>query len=195
MINKTPREFIDQGIGHIPEDRLGMGLVLDFSVADNFILETHDKDPFTYQWLMPFKNKLFLNQTEIGKYANELISEYDIVTPSKDVPTKTLSGGNLQKLILARELSRNPKLLIANQPTRGLDVGATEFLHRKLMEQKKNGMAILLISDDLDEILSTSDRVGVMYEGEMVSIVPVEKASIKDFALLMAGVKLVNKEK
>jgi len=111
------------------------------------------------------------------------------VTPSKDVPAKNLSGGNLQRLILARELSRNPKLLIANQPTRGLDVGATEFIRSKLMEQRGKGMAILLISEDLDEIMSMSDRIAVMYEGKIAGMVPAAKAKIKEIGLMMAGAK------
>jgi len=111
------------------------------------------------------------------------------VTPSKDTLAGTLSGGNLQRLILARELSRDRRLLIANQPTRGLDVGATEFIRGKLMEQKGKGTAILLISDDLDEIMSTSDRIGVMYEGRIVGMIPIAKARIKEIGLLMAGVK------
>jgi len=189
MTNKSPGKFIDQGVGHIPEDRLGMGLVMDFSIAENLVLETHSKPPFAHQWFMPFDKKWFLNRHEIDKHAEKLISEYDIMTPSKDVPARNLSGGNLQRLILARELSRNPRVLIANQPTRGLDVGATEFIRNKLMEQRGKGMAIFLISEDLDEIISMSDNVAVMYEGEIVGMVPAAKARIKEMGLMMAGVK------
>jgi len=189
MTNKSPRDIIDQGVGHIPEDRLEMGLVLDFSIEENLILETHDKPPFTYNWFIPLDKKWFLNKIEIGKHVENLISEYNIVTPNKDVPAGTLSGGNLQKIILARELSRKPKLLIANQPTRGLDVGATEYVRNKLMEQKKKGMAILLISDDLDEIMSISDRIGVIYEGNIVGMIPAAEARIKEIGLMMAGAK------
>ena len=189
MTNKSPGKFIDQGVGHIPEDRLGMGLIMDFSIAENVILETHSKSPFAHRWFMPLDRKWFLNKNEIDKHAERLISEYDIVTPSKDVPARNLSGGNLQRLILARELSRNPKLLIANQPTRGLDVGATEFIRKKLMEQRGEGVAILLISEDLDEIMSMSDIIAVMYEGEMVGMVPAAKAKIKEIGLMMAGAK------
>lgn len=189
MTNSSPKKIIDQGVGHIPEDRMGMGLIMDFSIANNAILETHSKSPFAHRWFMPFDRKWFLNKKEIGRHAEKLIDEYDIVTPSKDVPAKNLSGGNLQRLILARELSRNPKLLIANQPTRGLDVGATEFIRSKLMEQRGKGMAILLISEDLDEIMSMSDRIAVMYEGKIAGMVPAAKAKIKEIGLMMAGAK------
>jgi simple sugar transport system ATP-binding protein len=138
---------------------------------------------------MPFDRKWFLNKKEIDEHTEKLIKEYNIMTPSKDVPAKNLSGGNLQRLILARELSRNPKLLIANQPTRGLDVGATEFIRNKLMEQRGKGMAIMLISEDLDEIISMSDNIAVIYEGNIVEIVPAAKAKIKEIGLMMAGAK------
>ena len=189
MTNKSPKKIIDQGVGHIPEDRMGMGLVMDFSIAENAILETHSKAPFAHRWFMPFDRKWFLNKKEIDAHTEKLIKEYTIMTPSKDVPAKNLSGGNLQRLILARELSRNPKLLIANQPTRGLDVGATEFVRNKLMEQRGEGMAIMLISEDLDEIMSMSNRIAVMYEGKMVGIVSTAKANVRDIGLMMAGAK------
>ena len=189
MTNKSPGKFIDQGVGHIPEDRLGMGLIMDFSIAENMILETHSKSPFSHRWFMPFNRKWFLNKKEIDKHADRLISEYNIVTPSKDVPARNLSGGNLQRLILARELSRNPKILIANQPTRGLDVGATEFIREKVIEQREKGMAIMLISEDLEEIISMSDRIAVMYEGKIVGLIPAAKAKIKEIGLMMAGAK------
>jgi len=189
MTNKSPKKIIDQGVGHIPEDRMGMGLVMDFSIAENAILETHSNAPFAHRWFMPFDRKWFLNKKEIDEHTEKLIKEYNIMTPSKDVPAKNLSGGNLQRLILARELSRNPKLLIANQPTRGLDVGATEFIRNKLMEQRRKGMAIMLISEDLDEIMSMSDNIVVIYEGNIVAIIPAAKAKIKEIGLMMAGAK------
>jgi simple sugar transport system ATP-binding protein len=188
MTNKSPSEFIEQGVGHIPEDRW-MGLVADFSISENAVLESHSEFPFAHRWLLPFDRKWFLNKHEIDKHAERLIREYNIVTPSKNVPARNLSGGNLQRLILARELSRNPKILIANQPTRGLDVGATEFIRKKLMEQRKKGTAILLISEDLDEVMSMSDNIAVMYKGEIVGLVSAAKAKVKKIGLLMAGVK------
>ncbi|MGC8817183.1 MAG: ABC transporter ATP-binding protein [Candidatus Hadarchaeum sp.] len=189
VTNKTPKEITSLGVGHIPEDRVGTGLVMNFTVAENLILGSQSEPPFVNRWFLPFNVKWFLDKKEINRYADQLIKEYDIKTPSRDTPARNLSGGNLQKLILARELSRKPKLLIANQPTRGLDVGATEFIQSKLEEQKEKGTAILLISEDLDEIMCLSDRIAVIYEGQIVGIVPAEKAKIKDIGLMMAGVK------
>jgi len=189
MTNRSPKKIIEQGVGHIPEDRLGMGLIMDFSVAENLILEIHSESPFSYRWFLPFDKKYFLDKNEIRKHAERLIKEYDIATPSADAPARNLSGGNLQRLILAKVLSRNPKLLVAAQPTSGLDVGATEFIRKKLMEQKEKGVAILLISEDLSEIMSLSDRIAVIYEGKIVGIIPAAKAEIKEIGLMMAGAK------
>ena len=189
MTNRSPEEIIEQGVGHIPEDRLGMGLIMGFSIAENLILEIRSKPPFSYQWFLPFDKEYFLDEHEIRKHAEMLIQEYDIVTPSAGVPARNLSGGNLQRLILAKVLSRNPKLLVAAQPTSGLDVGATEFICNKLMEQKGKGVAILLISEDLNRIISLSDRIAVMYDGKIVGIIPAAKAKIREIGLMMAGVK------
>jgi len=189
LTNHPPKEIADRGVGHIPEDRIGMGLIMDFSIAENLVLGAQSEPPFANRWFLPFDRKWFLDKGEIDKHAEKLIKEFDIKTPSKDTPTKTLSGGNLQKLILARELSRKPKLLIANQPTRGLDIKATEFIQNMLMTQKMAGTAILLISEDLDEIMSMSDRIAVIYEGEIVGIVPAVKAKVRKIGLMMAGGK------
>jgi general nucleoside transport system ATP-binding protein len=189
MTNKPPKKITEKGVGHIPEDRMGTGLIMNFTVAENLILGSQSEAPFVNRWFLPLNKKWFLDKKEINKHADQLIKEYNIKTPSRDVPARTLSGGNLQKLILAREMSRKPKFLIANQPTRGLDVGATEFIQSKLEEEKEKGTAILLISEDLDEILSLSDRIAVFYEGHIAGIVPAEQANIKDIGLMMAGVK------
>ncbi len=189
MTNKSPGDIIAQGVAHIPEDRMGMGLVLDMTVEENLILDTHSEAPLAKQGRLPVGGRWLLDKKEIGEHADSLIKEYDIKTPSKDILARTLSGGNLQKLILARELSREPKLLVANQPTIGLDIGATEFIRNKLMEQKKKGTAILLISEDLDEVMSMSDRIAVMYEGDIVGIIPASKAKVNDIGLMMAGAK------
>ncbi|WP_309493385.1 ABC transporter ATP-binding protein [Candidatus Hecatella orcuttiae] len=189
VTNLPPREIIKQGLGHIPEDRMGMGLILDFSIAENIILETHSDPPFAYRWILPFKKRWFIDQDEVDKYAEKLLLEYNIVAAGKDTLARHLSGGNLQRLILARELSREPKVLVANQPTRGLDVGATEFIRRKLLEQRDRGVAILLISEDLDEVMSMSDRIAVLYEGEIMGILPAEKADMKEVGMMMAGSK------
>jgi simple sugar transport system ATP-binding protein len=131
--------------------------------------------------------KWFLNTSEVDKYVDSAIREYEIKTPSRDAPVKTLSGGNLQRLILAREITRNPKLMVAAQPTGGLDVGAAEFVRNKLIECKTKGAGVLLISEDLDEILSMSDRIAVIYGGEIVGVVPRSEANVESWGLMMAG--------
>jgi len=194
MTDRSPGEIIEQGVSYIPEERLEVGLIMDFSVAENTILETRRRPPFSDGWFLPSSKTWFLNPQAIKRHAEDLISDYDVKTPSKDVPVKQLSGGNLQRLILARELSRQPKLLIAAQPTRGLDVGATEYIHSRLIKQRERGTAILLISEDLDEVLSLGDRIAVMYEGEIVGIVSGEEAEVEEIGLMMAGAKRMNME-
>ena len=179
MTNKCPREMIQEGVSHIPEDRIGTGLFMDFTLSENLILENHSESPFC--------KGFFLKQKEIDQNAEKLISDFDVKTPSKDLLAKKLSGGNLQKLICARELSNNPQLLIAVDPTRGLDVGATEYIHFKLIEQREKGTAILLISTDLDEILYLCDKIAVIYEGTIVGLFPIEEAKIEKIGLLMGG--------
>lgn len=181
MTNLSPREIIDAGVGYVPEDRIARGLIMDFSIAENAILGSHSKLPFVKKWL--------LDSQEIVQYARKLISEYDIQVSDIEAPAKYLSGGNMQKLILARKISRNPKLLIAAQPTRGLDIKATEFIRRKIMKQREKGLAVLWISEDLDEIMTLSDHIAVMYEGEIVNVLPIEKARIEEIGQLMAGGK------
>jgi ABC-type uncharacterized transport system ATPase subunit len=189
LTNASPRHIMIEGVGYIPEERITRGLILDFSVAKNFILRDFESPTFSDSWFLPISKNWFLNDDAIGQFADKLISNYDIRTPSKDTVAKKLSGGNLQKIILAREFSRNPKLLIAAQPTRGLDVGATEYIRLKLIEKKNDGMAILLISEDLDEILSISDRIAVLFKGEIMGIVATQKANVIDIGLMMAGAK------
>ena len=181
ITNYKPEKLIELGIGDIPEDRAGVGLVMNFSITENLILESHTKTPFSHRY--------FLKKDEIRKYAEEIIQEYDIDTPSPNVPVRNLSGGNLQKVLLAKVLSRNPKLLIVAQPTAGLDVGAAEFISKKLLEQKKRQVAILLISKDLERIMTLSDRIAVMYEGKIVGIVPAAGANISEIGRMMTGVE------
>jgi len=176
-----PAELIKLGLSYIPEERMRDGGVPEFSVEDNLVLKDH---PFR-----PFSRGIFLNFPEIARYAERLIGDFDIRTPSRRTPLKSLSGGNIQKLILARELSRSPKVLIAAQPTRGLDVSATEYVRRRILEQRERGTATLLISDDLDEILSLSDRIAVIYEGRIMGVVRTEEADIEELGLMMAGAK------
>ncbi|PEJ25097.1 heme ABC transporter ATP-binding protein [Bacillus pseudomycoides] len=179
ITNWPVRRITEEGVGHIPEDRHKHGLVLDFSVRDNIVLQTYYKNPFS--------NKGILNFSKITKKAKELIEQFDVRTPSEQTVARALSGGNQQKAIIAREVDRDPDLLIAAQPTRGLDVGAIEFIHKKLIEQRDKGKAVLLLSLELDEILNVSDRVAVIYEGKIVAIVNARETNEKQLGLLMAG--------
>jgi simple sugar transport system ATP-binding protein len=187
ITNFPPKKLIDLGIGDIPEDRAGTGILMNFSIAENLILESHNDSPFSHKWFLPFKKPYFLNDEEISKYAENIVKEYDIETPSIHVPARNLSGGNLQKLLLAKILSKNPKLLIVAQPTAGLDVGATEFITNKLLEERSKGVAILLISEDLDLVMSMSDRIAVIYEGKIVGIVSAAEAEIGKIGRMMTG--------
>jgi simple sugar transport system ATP-binding protein len=189
VTNYSPGQLIEIGVGDIPEDRPGMGLIMNFSIAENLILETHANPPFSESRFLPSNMKYFLNDDEIRKYAEKLVADYDIAASSVYIPARNLSGGNLQKLLLAKVLSRNPKLLIAAQPTAGLDVGATEFISNKILEQRKLGVAILLISEDLDQVMSLSDRIIVMYEGKIVGNVTAADADIAEIGRLMTGIQ------
>lgn len=180
VTNHAPAEMIDASVAFIPEERMVMGVVREFSVAENAILETHNRPPLSNRTLFDFK--------QINAHVTKLVREYDVKTPSLETPIKSLSGGNIQKLILARELSRAPRVLIAAQPTRGVDIGATEYIHERLIEQRGTGTAILLISEDLEEVRALSDRIAVMYEGEIVGIVPPD-TSVEELGLMMAGAK------
>jgi len=181
ITDATPREVLETGVSHIPEDRQKRGLVLSYPIADNLVLCTYYKPPFAHGIVM--------NREAIDEQAERLIKEFDVRTPSAYTPAGTLSGGNQQKVIVARELTRPYNLLIAAQPTRGLDVGSIEFIHKRIVEQRDEGHAVLLVSAELDEILSLSDRIAVMYKGEIIDIVPIEKATRENIGLLMAGVK------
>jgi len=188
MTNRSPREVINEGVGYIPENIM-MALIPDLSVAENAIFGKQFIAPFiTTSFLLIGKN-LFLNYEQIDKYAKELVSVYDIKTTSIEVPVSYLSGGNMKRLILARELSRKPKLLIAAYPTSGLDISATEYVRQKLVEQREKGTAILLTSEDLDEILSLSDRIMIMHAGDIMGIIPTEKANVEDIGLMMSGIR------
>jgi len=178
----SPGERIRLGISHVPEDRHKRGLIPDFSVMENLILGSHSKPPFT-------TGRVRLNFEEASNYAKRLVKDFSIKTPSIDTPTRHLSGGTQQRVIVAREFSRKPTLIIASQPTRGLDVGATEYVRGKLVEMRDQGCAVLLISADLDEIWALSDRIAVIYEGEIVAIKDPKKTSEQELGLLMAGGK------
>ena len=176
----SPGKRTDAGLAYIPEERMHDGIVQEFSVAQNLVLQDYDHPPIS--------KGIFLNFDAIAKRGRELVSAFNIRTPSIDTPTRSLSGGNIQKLILARELSRNPKVLVAAQPTRGVDIGATEYIHQRLLEQRAQGAATLLISEDLDEILALADRIAVIYEGRIMDVVPRQQATAERLGLLMAGV-------
>jgi general nucleoside transport system ATP-binding protein len=181
LTNCSPKRVIDQGVSHIPEDRLGVGLAPNLAISDNVVLKTYRSAPVA--------RGPFLHHPTIGTIADGLITSYSIAAPNRHTPAKLLSGGNLQKTILAREISAQPKVMIAVHPTRGLDVGATENVHRLLLEQRERGCAVLLISEDLDELLAVSDRIAIMYEGTIMGIVAAEGANLDEIGLMMAGVK------
>lgn len=173
------RNRMELGMAHIPEDRLKQGLVLDFTVAENLALDTYDKPPFTVRGVF-YQNKL----EEIG---NKLVQEFDVRPARADALAKNFSGGNQQKIVLAREFSREPKFILAMQPTRGLDIGATEFVHRRLLAEKGKGAAVLLISADLDEVLLVADRVLVIYEGQIMGEFVPGQISLPEIGLMMGG--------
>jgi simple sugar transport system ATP-binding protein len=177
----SPSAVIELGLSYIPEERMRDGMIKEFTVAENLILREHGQKPFARSGFLDFR--------AISRRSQELIHNFNVKTPSQETPVKNLSGGNIQKLLLARELSRKPRVLVASQPTRGLDIGATEYVHRRLMEQRAEGTAILLISEDLDEILALSDRIAVIYEGQIMGVVPQDQATPEQLGLLMAGVR------
>lgn len=179
ITNRRPREITESGVGHIPEDRHRRGLILDFSVSENMVLQTY------YQ--APFAKGINLQYDQIHPYAERLIQEFDVRTPDIHTSARALSGGNQQKGIIAREVDRDPDLLIAAQPTRGLDVGAVEFIHKRLVEQRDKGKAVLLMSLELDEVMKLSDRVAVIYEGKIAGWVDPRTATEEEVGLLMAG--------
>ncbi|WP_438444925.1 ABC transporter ATP-binding protein [Gorillibacterium sp. sgz5001074] len=179
LTNRTPRVISEAGLSLIPEDRHKHGLVLDFSMRENMALGTYYKPPFN-------KNG-FMNEEAMEEHAVRLIREFDVRTPGTHTKARSLSGGNQQKAIIAREVDKNPDLLIAAQPTRGLDVGAIEFIHSRLIEQRNKGKGVLLVSFELDEILKLSDRIVVMYEGRVVGEVRPEETNDQELGCLMAG--------
>ncbi|NLJ98254.1 MAG: ABC transporter ATP-binding protein [Tissierellia bacterium] len=179
ITNLSPKEIMESGMSHIPEDRQKRGLVLDFTVAENMILENYHKEPFSQRGR--------LNHRIISSFAKELIEKFDVRPQNDKQIAGALSGGNQQKVILAREISNDPEVLIAAQPTRGLDVGAIEYVHRFLVDQRDRGKAVLLISFELDEVMNLSDRIGVIFDGRIVDIMDAKKADEKTIGYLMAG--------
>jgi simple sugar transport system ATP-binding protein len=179
--NTTPRNIIERGVAHIPEDRQKHGLLLSFPLYDNFVLCNY--------YLPPFAKGISLQQNVIISNGEALIKQFDVRTPSVFVNVSTLSGGNQQKVIIGREFSRPIHLLIASQPTRGLDVGSIEYIHSRIIEKRDEGTAVLVVSSELDEILALSDRIAVIYRGQIMDIVEAGKATKEYLGLLMAGIK------
>ena len=179
VTNLSPADMFKVGLSYIPEERMHDGCIKDFSVAENAILQDYVHEPFS--------KGIFLNFKAIANHAQELIESFNVKTPSQETLIKNLSGGNIQKLILARELARNPRVLIAAQPTRGVDIGATEYIHGQLLRQRSEGLATLLISEDLDEVKAMSDRIVVLFGGEIMGIVNSAEVTIAQLGLMMAG--------
>ena len=181
VTNASPRRVLEQGVAHVPEDRQKDGLVLSFPVADNLVLNTY--------YLPPFARMGVMDHETIIATAERRVREFDVRTPSVLTPVANLSGGNQQKVIVAREFSRPIRLLIASQPTRGLDVGSIEYIHRRIIEKRDEGCAVLLVSPELDEVMGLSDRIAVMYEGQIMAILPADEVTKEEIGLLMAGVR------
>lgn len=175
----TPRQLHKSSVAHVPEDRQRSGLVLDFDLAENFVLDSYYAEPYSHG--------LRMDWDYAHHHAEELIEQYDIRTPSSRVNAGNLSGGNQQKLIVAREFARDTKLIIASQPTRGIDVGSIEYIHSRIVEERDEGAAVLIVSSELDEILALADRILVMYRGKIVAEVPGEEATASQLGLYMAG--------
>ena len=174
----SPRDRLRAGISYIPEDRQEDGIIKDFSVADNLVLDTYDRAPYA--------RGIAMDLPAIRESAKRLVAEFDVRTSSIDTPVGTLSGGNQQKVILAREVGRRVRLLLASQPTRGLDVGSIEFVHRRIVEERDQGVAVIIVSSELDEIYALADRIAVMYEGKITGFRP-PTVPVAELGLLMAG--------
>lgn len=181
--NRTPIELINMNVSVIPPDRHKLGLLMEFGIDENLIAKSF--------WREPFSNRGFLSEKEIATFADQTIRDFGIRTPGPKTKVKLLSGGNQQKVVLGRELHRTPDLLVASQPTRGLDIGATEYVHKQLLAARERGAAILFISSELEEILSLSDRIAVMYEGEIMGVVSAKCADIHEIGEMMAGIRRV----
>lgn len=186
IVGLHPRQITELSIGHVPEDRHRDGLILEMMISENIALQTYYKEPHS-------KNGI-LNYSNITSYAKKLMEEFDVRAASELVPAAALSGGNQQKAIIAREIDRDPDLLIVSQPTRGLDVGAIEYIHKRLIEERDNGKAVLVVSFELDEILNVSDRIAVIHDGKIQGIVSPETTNKQELGVLMAGGNL-GKEK
>ncbi|MCI0338919.1 MAG: ATP-binding cassette domain-containing protein, partial [Acidobacteria bacterium] len=177
----SARRIKELGIAHIPEDRHRRGLLLDFDLADNTILGTHYREPAVSSWFG------LIDEKAVERKAGRVIRDFDVRPPDPFLPARALSGGNQQKLIIGREFDLHPKLLLVSQPTRGVDIGAIEFIHRQLIDLRNAGAAVLLVSAELEEVLSLSDRVLVMYQGRVVGEVDPLKVDQEEIGLMMTG--------
>ena len=176
----TPKHVRSMGLAYVPEERMKYGSIGDFTVAENLILVDYDQAPYVRNGLLSFSS--------IEERSEQLVSDYSIRTPSTGTLTRKLSGGNIQKVVIAREFSGGAETLVVAQPTRGIDIGAAEYIHEQLLVQRSQGKAILLISEDLDEVMALSDRLVVMYEGRVMGRMNREDATIEQVGLLMSGV-------
>ena len=181
LANKSPYYVIDHGMGYIPEERNIEGIVPPFAIRENFILKDSENEKFS--------KRHFLKKKDINTNAEKLRTDFDIRCPGTGTSAGSLSGGNIQKVILAREITRAPKFLIAVYPTRGLDLGAIEFIHNELLKKRREGIGILLVSEELDEIINLSDRVAVIYKGAIQKVLRHDEANRRTLGILMAGVK------
>jgi ABC-type uncharacterized transport system ATPase subunit len=178
ITRQQPKHIIEQGVCYIPGERL-TGLVPEMSVAENLILKDYCRQQLS--------RGVFLDQRAVGRFADDLIAKYDVSTPGRDTPLKMLSGGNIQRVMLARETSQSPRLLIAAHPTSGLDVGAIEYVWRQLLQERERSTAVLLVSEDLEEIFALSDRIAVLFAGDLMGILPADEADLEEVGLMMAG--------
>ena len=184
ITNKKPRQITEAGVGHIPEDRLRFGMEVDMTLSENLALQTYYKAPLSQHGV--------LQADAMDKLANELVKEFDVRSAGIHVLAGSMSGGNQQKAVIARELNRDNELVIAAQPTRGLDVGAIEYIHQRLIDQRNDGKAVLVVSFELDEILNLSDRIAVINAGKVVGIVDAKDTNKQELGLLMTGMSLAD---
>ena len=179
ITNQSPRRIYESGISHVPEERIKFGIAPGLYLYENAILKQHHRKKFT--------KRAFLSQDSIKRHARNLVNSFNISTPSINVQTKNLSGGNIQRLILGREISGNPSLLVASHPTYGLDVGATEYLRNLLLKQRKEGGAVLLVSEDLEEVFELCDRIAIIFQGRFMGVLNSDDPRLCDIGLMMAG--------
>ena len=186
VTHSNPQQMLANGVGHIPDDRFAAGLIGEFTVAENLVLGSHRGQRFA--------TRSFLNFDAIAAFGKQSIDDFEIVAPSHQTVVDTLSGGNAQKVIVAREFEQSTKCILANQPSRGLDVGVIQYMHRRLLEKRSAGFGILLASEELEELFSLADRIAVMFKGEIRSILPVGETTVEEVGLLMAGHEAGNRE-